>query len=257
MGTAHSYYTMLFKKDKFHTRRRIILGGGIQVLQKLTGIDFIAAYSPEMFALSGYSSNKSTLLAGGNFFSYTASLALAIYLSDRFGRRKLMLSGSTLMGITLIIGGILASLIQNKHDPGKIGQYGAGVATILYLYTAVYGSTWLTTCWVYPTEVFPLSTRAKGTALATVAFSLAGGTINEIIPYLITAVGFWVFIIFALLNFIMCIPIWLFYIETANRDLEDMDLLFSSDSPLASRAEKDFARIQDEKRKQRKVREAV
>lgn len=65
---------------------------------------------------------------------------------------------------------------------------------------------------VYPTEVFPLATRAKGTALATVAFSLAGGTINEIVPYLITAVGFWVFVLFALLNFAMLVPIYLFYI---------------------------------------------
>ena len=250
-STAHSYASMLFTKDKFHTRRRIVLGGGIQVLQKLTGIDFIAAYSPEMFALSGYSPNKSTLLAGGNFFSYTASLALAIYLSDRFGRRKLMLSGSMLMGIVLIVGAILSSLIQNKHDPSKTTQYGAGVATILYLYTAIYGSTWLTTCWVYPTEVFPLATRAKGTALATVAFSLAGGTINEIIPYLINAVGYWTFVIFALLNFGMCVPIWLFYIETANRDLEDMDLLFSADSVLASRAETNFARIREEKTRNR------
>lgn len=48
-GTAHSFYTMLFQKDELHTRRRIVLGGGIQVLQKLTGIDFIAAYAPEMF----------------------------------------------------------------------------------------------------------------------------------------------------------------------------------------------------------------
>lgn len=66
--------------------------------------------------------------------------------------------------------------------------------------------------WVYPTEIFPLATRAKGTALATVAFSVAGGIINEIVPYLIDAVSFWVFILFALLNLVMLIPIYLFYI---------------------------------------------
>ena len=66
--------------------------------------------------------------------------------------------------------------------------------------------------WVYPTEVFPLATRARGAALSTVAFSLAGGVINEIIPYLISAVTFWVFIIFALVNFAMLVPIYLFYI---------------------------------------------
>ena len=57
-----------------------------------------------MFALSGYTANRSTLLAGGNFISYTFSLAFAIYLSDRFRRRRLMLVGSTLMGIILIVG---------------------------------------------------------------------------------------------------------------------------------------------------------
>jgi hypothetical protein len=66
--------------------------------------------------------------------------------------------------------------------------------------------------WVYPTECFPLATRAKGTALATVAFSVAGGVINTIIPYLISAVNFWIFIMFALINFAMLIPIYLFYI---------------------------------------------
>lgn len=39
----------------------------------------------------------------------------------------------------------------------------------------------------------------------------------------------------------MLIPIYLFYIETANRHLEDLDILFASDSPLVWRAEKDFA----------------
>jgi Sugar (and other) transporter len=57
-----------------------------------------------------------------------------------------------------------------------------------------------------------LASRAKGVALATVAFSIAGGVINEIIPYLINAIGFWVFILFALINLAMLVPIYLFYI---------------------------------------------
>jgi len=101
--------------------------------------------------------------------------------------------------------------------------------------------------------VFPLATRAKGTALATVAFSLAGGLINEIVPYLIAAIGFYVFVLFALLNFLILIPVYLFYIETANRDLEDMDLLFSSDSVLAWRAEKEFAGLKQPARAELEV----
>lgn len=270
-STAHSFYSMLFVKDKLHTRRRIVLGGGIQVMQKFTGIDFIATYAPEMFTLSGFSGDTPALLAGGNFISYGFSLALAIYLSDRIGRRTSMLWGSALMGIILIVGAVLSRYVlkYSTSNPVKANHLGAGVAAVLYIYTALYGSTWLTTCWVYPTEVFPLATRAKGTALATVAFSLAGGTINEIVPYLITATGYWVFVLFVLLNFLILVPVWLFYIETANRDLEDMvsdptfpsgslfeigadcclqDLLFSGDSVFAWRAERQFAMLKESQR---------
>ncbi|CZR65925.1 related to transporter (major facilitator superfamily) [Phialocephala subalpina] len=235
-STSHSFYSMLFTKDRLHTRRRVILGAGVQVMQKLTGIDFIATYAPEMFTLAGYGGDKPALLAGGNYISYTASLALAIYLADRFGRRKLMLAGSTMMGI-------LAHEVVSKSAKGQTAEanrLGGGVAAVLYLYTFMYGSTWLTTCWVYPTEIFPLASRAKGVALATVAFSIAGGVINEIVPYLINAIGFWVFILFALINLAMLIPTYLFYIETANRHLEDLDLLFAGESHLSWRAEREF-----------------
>jgi MFS family permease len=199
-------------------------------MQKLTGIDFIATYAPEMFTLAGYSGDKPSLLAGGNYFSYTASLALAIYLSDIFGLRKLMMSGCLSMGIVLIVGGILAHEVVSKSANGQLAaanQFGGGVATVLYLYTFLYGSTWLTTwyiapskhknllttdSWVYPTEIFPLASRANGVALSTVAFSIAGGVINEIVPHLINAIGFLVFNFFALINLIMLIPIYVFYI---------------------------------------------
>lgn len=41
---------------------------------------------------------------------------------------------------------------------------------------------------------------------------MAGGIINEIIPYLVAAVTFWIFFIFAILNLLMLAVIWPFYI---------------------------------------------
>ena len=146
-STSHSFYSMLFTKDKLHTRRRVIIGSGVQVMQKLTGIDFIAVYAPDMFSLSGFKGDIPALLAGGNWFGYIASLALSIYLCDRVGRRKLMLIGCLLMGIVLIIGGVLSheTISRSDSDPVLANKFGSGVAAILYIYTFIYGSTWLTT----------------------------------------------------------------------------------------------------------------
>lgn len=145
-STSRTYISMIFKKDQLHTRRRILLGAGVQVMQKFTGIDFITTYAPEMFNLSGYKGDVPNLLAGGNLINYTASVALSIYLIEKVGRRKLMLIGSSVMGVLLIVGGILAHNVEKYavSDPAKAAHLGAGVAAILYMYTFTFGSTWLT-----------------------------------------------------------------------------------------------------------------
>lgn len=146
-SVGRGFWMMLFVDDELHTRRRILLGCGVQVMQKLTGIDFISTYAPEMFSLAGYTGDKPALLAGGNLIGYGASLAVSIYFADRFGRRANMMVGSGLMGVVLIVGGVLAHFVvkDSKGDAGEASRLGAGVATVLYLYTFIYGSTWLTT----------------------------------------------------------------------------------------------------------------
>ncbi|KAJ5114289.1 low-affinity glucose transporter HXT3 [Penicillium alfredii] len=274
-STSHSFYSMLFTKDKLHTRRRVILGPGVQVMQKLTGIDFIAVSAPNMFALSGFKGDNPALLAGGNWFGYIASLALSIYLCDRVGRRKLMLTGGLLMCIVLIVGGVLSqeTIMHSNNDPALATEFGSGVATILYIYSFIYGSTprraiLLTFFSILVGSIQPRSSlwasRSKGAALATFAFSIAGGTIIMIIPYLIDAIGFWVFILyilFALINLALVAPIYLFYVgqyclylqiaycvysqhtQTANRPLAQLDILFSSDSYLSWRVERNFIQM--------------
>lgn len=146
-STSHTFSSMLFSNDKLHTRRRVLIGAGVQIMQKCTGIDFIAVYAPNMFALSGFTGDKPALLAGGNWFGYIASLTLAIWLCDHVGRRKLMFIGCLSMGIVLIIGGVLSheTISHSESNPALAVQYGSGVVAVLYIYTFIYGSTWLTT----------------------------------------------------------------------------------------------------------------
>lgn len=46
---------------------------------------------------------------------------------------------------------------------------------------------------------------------------------------------------FALMNCLRGIPVWLIYFGTANRHLEDLAILFTSDSPLAYKAESELS----------------
>lgn len=68
-----------------------------------------------------------------------------------------MVWGAVVMAIVLLIGGILDMYAQEAGPNQR--KYGAGVAAMTFLYTATFGATWLTTPWLYPTEVcdFPFS----------------------------------------------------------------------------------------------------
>ena len=61
-----------------------------------------------------------------------------------------MLCGSLAMGIVLIVGAVLSHEVLEyaETNPDRAKKFGAGVVTVLYVYTMLYGSTWLTTCWV-------------------------------------------------------------------------------------------------------------
>ena len=105
-------------------------------------------------------------------------LIAAAYLCDRVGRRRLMLSGCTMMGVVLVVGGVLSHEVHlNKaNDPGRVKQFGAGVAAILYVYTFIYGNTWLTTWLVKPLGYM---TPASDQSILRKANNCAAGSIRQ------------------------------------------------------------------------------
>jgi len=215
-------------------------------MQKFTGIDFITTYSPQIFGLAGYSAYVSTLLAGFNFVAYTFSLLLAVYLIDRVGRRKVMLWGAFLMGLFLAIAAILDYYVLLHTSNGKFPnlekakEFGAASAVVIYFYTCIFGSTWITAGWLYPTEIFPIATRAKGAAWSSFAFGIGNGVVVMIVPYIIQAASYYIFVIFAGCNFIIIPLVYFFYPETANRTLEEIDVFFTSKSVVVQNAEKEY-----------------
>lgn len=56
-------------------------------------------------------------------------------------------------------------------DIATANSYGAAAASFVYIFTFVFGATWLTVPWLYPAEIFPLEVRAKGNAFGVVGWS--------------------------------------------------------------------------------------
>ncbi|KAI9872269.1 MAG: hypothetical protein M1830_001843 [Pleopsidium flavum] len=225
-STANHYAAMIFPKDKYsrQLRWRVVLAVWLQIMQELVGIGVITVYAVDLFKDAGFDENTSKLLAGFNNISYMFSVIFAVITLDRYGRRSTMVWGAVAMALILLIAGILDMFAQ-KPGPSK-KAFGAGVATMTFLYTATFGATWLTTPWLYPTEIFPLNVRAKGGAWSVVGWSIGNGVITMITPFLFQAISYGTLLLLFGLN-IFCIPfVILLYPETAGRSLEQMDTFF-------------------------------
>ncbi|OKL62499.1 hypothetical protein UA08_02532 [Talaromyces atroroseus] len=247
----HSYLAMLFgyKSGKLHLGRRVQLVVWLQIMQEWTGIAGVTVYAPTIFSIAGYNSEKSGWISGLNDTLYTLSTLVCVFTLDRIGRRWTLYWGSIVQAITMFLAGGFSRLAINASaaaDAAKASQYGAAAASMIFVFTAAFGATWLTVPWLYPAEIFPLAVRARGNAWGVVGWSIGNGWLMLVCPIMFNSIGEKTFYIFAVCNIITIPMVWALYPESNQRTLEDMDLLFAADTPWNWDAERTFARLKEE-----------
>ncbi|EGG10976.1 uncharacterized protein MELLADRAFT_92386 [Melampsora larici-populina 98AG31] len=235
-----TYWSMITKQDSQHLRRRTWLVIWLQILQELVGIGVVTVYAPDVFQLAGSEELFANLLtffllskrlSGINNVSYMFSVLVAVFTLDRMGRRVTLYWGAIVMGLALFLAGISTRYAIDTNVPTEVrSRWGSVLIACIFVYTATFGATWLTVPWLYPTEIMPNSCRSKGGAWSVVGWSIGNGIVTEITPFLLNAIGFWTFILFGGLCIFTIPNIYFLYPETAGRSLEDMDVLFESDT---------------------------
>ena len=81
--------------------------------------------------------------------------------------------------------------------------------------------------------------------LGVVGWSIGNGWLTLLTPVMFNAINEKTLYVFGACN-VLSIPfVWAFYPETNQRTLEEMDLLFSADSPFAWEAEKASSNMGD------------
>ncbi|KAI9841722.1 MAG: hypothetical protein M1838_003438 [Thelocarpon superellum] len=253
-GKSNSYFHMFWdvmprkigggSSGSLHIGRRVQLVIWLQILQEWIGIAGVTIYANDIFTQAGYSLQKSRWLAGLNDIFYMFSTLVAVFTLDRLGRRWTLFWGSAWMGISMFLSGGLSRLaIEN---PDKAAEYGAASAAFTFIFTAGFGATWLTVPWLYPAEIFPLQARAKGNAWGVVGWSIGNGWTVLLLPLCFSTIQEKTFYIFGITNAISIPIVWALYPESSQRTLEEMDLLFASNSWWNWEAERNYERLKIE-----------
>ena len=201
------------------TRPAIFAGIFLAVLQQLTGINTIIYYAPTMLATVVKESDTAAILSTVGIGAVNVTMTvLALFLIDRWGRRPLLLFGTSLMAIALIGLGIANAMPDTVMD-----SLGWIFNIALFIYIAGFAIGLGPIAWLFLAEVYPLEIRGKAMSCGSFANwasnFIVAMTFLTILNYLGPSITFLMYGIICIFTIIF---IYKYIPETKGKSLEEI-----------------------------------
>ncbi len=210
--------------SQFHPSMITVMG---QINQALTGYGAVSVYGPQIFELLGFDTRKAEFLTLGNYISYFIMMTFAWMTIDVVGRRKLMVWGAVGLAICFAILTVFGGVAQDLPSVPDLAVEIPGSIT-LFVATAIFGIGWLATVWLIPTEIYPSTARAQGSAISVIIWGLANFTITLLTPIGFNNLKYWLFLVFAATNSFAGWWTWKYTPESGGRSFEENQEFFDS-----------------------------
>ncbi|KAL1898586.1 glucose transporter [Sporothrix stenoceras] len=146
-----------------HLGRRTLTGCILQILQQLTGVNFIMYYGTSFFRQAGI----------GNAFTVSLIISIVnsvstipgLFVVESWGRRNLLMIGAAGMGVSQLL---IASFATAA--PSDMAQTSMQILVIFVaIYIFFFAASWGPVAWVVTSEIYPLKVRAKSMSMSTAA----------------------------------------------------------------------------------------
>ncbi|OEK69885.1 MFS transporter [Staphylococcus equorum] len=194
----------------------IFVGFMIAILQQLIGTNAILYYAPSILSQSGLGDSSAIASTVGIGTINVIMTIIGVFLVDKIGRKKMLLTGSVGMGLSLII------IVVADLSPTNIGLI---MVIAMCLFMVSYSSTWGMITWVVLAEIFPLKIRGAAMGLCTAALWSANAIIALFFPIAAEKLGIgFVFLIFALICGFSFYFVKKYLPETKGKTLEEIEL---------------------------------
>ncbi|KAJ3922236.1 general substrate transporter [Lentinula edodes] len=207
--------------------RRTLIGASSQLFQQIGGCNAVIYFAPVIYEqYIGLDRRLALILGGVNSTVYALSAFGSYPMIERLGRRKMFLWGTAGQALAMFIASfclIPADLHGNKESGAN-----KGAVVGLFLFLISFGCTWLELPWLLPAEVNPNAIRTNANAISTMTNWSWNFAVVMWTPPLLNAIkGFGTFMFFGVINLCFFPFIYLFYVETKGRSLEEIDIIFA------------------------------
>ena len=201
--------------EKLFTRKYafpIFLAVSIGMFNQLSGINAILYYLNDIFAHAGFSRVSGNLQAVAIGATNLAFTMIAMSVIDKLGRKTLLLVGS--VGTAMCLAGVSAIFFTHSHE--------SLLVWLLVGYIAFFAFSQGAVIWVYLSEVFPNSVRAKGQSLGSFSHWFMNALISAIFPLMAASSGAYPFVFFSVMMVLQFFVVLFVYPETKGLTLEEM-----------------------------------
>ena len=158
-------------------------------------------------------------------------MTFAWLLIDAVGRRKLLIQGSVALSVSFLLLTVFGGLSENSSKidlpvlvPGLLGT------VVLFIATGAFGIGWLATVWLVPTEIYPTTARAQGTAISVIVWGFANFAITFLTPVMFNNLSYFIFLVFAATNAFAGLWTYFYLPETGGRSFDDNQQFFKEAS---------------------------
>ncbi|PGH16570.1 hypothetical protein AJ79_01676 [Helicocarpus griseus UAMH5409] len=217
---SNTNWKTIFTFGKTQEFQRCLVGCSGQFFQQFTGCNAAIYYSTLLFEENLGLEKRLALIMGGVFASVYALMTIpSFFMIERVGRRNLYLIGFLGQGLSFVI--TFACLIKETTENSK------GAIVGIFLFISFFAFTLLPLPWIYPPEINPLRTRTAGAAASTCTNWICNFAVVMFTPVFAATSSWGVYLFFALINLLAVPFAFFFYVETAGRKLEEIDIIYA------------------------------
>lgn len=199
--TGKGSFRGLLRNSEDRLLNRTLLAMFSTFSQQMNGIGIIGFYTTTIYSeLLGLSALLSRILSGCTYIFQLGCAMVAFFTVDRIGRRKLMMFGTSGMGLTFLV-------VAGTISHAKTNRACSVIAAIcVFLFTMFFSIGALGVNYLYGTEVAPLAYRVPIYALTTGTLWSFNFLVVEVTPVGFTSLGYKFFIVFAVINLFLLTP---------------------------------------------------
>lgn len=221
-------YSALFRDAS--VRKRLFLAFGLNVGQQLSGQGTLNSYSTSIYKKVWDSASTISLINALNATFGILFTLNAMWTSDRYGRRWLLMVGAGGMAVCMLLVAVVGLKTPTLEGGVKTEPVGIAIVFLFFLFALFYKPSWGATVWMWTSEVFSMNVRAQAVGMCSQMQNVANTIFQQFFPIFLKKEGLNCLFFFMAVNVILAAYVFFLIPETKQVPLEEIDVLFGGAS---------------------------